>query len=350
MSVSKSELLCSKTYPRKKSLVLSDEGFFLHKGRKSYMKPFKTIVEQIDQLKDRDLTIKDEEKAKKYLLDNNYYNVINLYSKILQSSNNQYIANATFDEIIALHILDSEIKATLLKYLLQAEKHFKSIFAYYFSESYRGEYDYLKTESYNSESTLEIHRILSSVSKIIMKMKNSRNNNSIKHHINQYGTVPFWVIINELDLGTVKHMYIHSDSKVRNKVAKRLYEYMCENTNNAAYTRLDPNTVDTVLHCINDLRNCCAHNNKLWDFKTRDSIPFITPIYETVSSSGNTRSDCFSIFLSLQLMLSCGDFKNLNNTIRKRMRTAKNKIHSININIVLKKYGFPDGWHDKAPL
>lgn len=314
------------------------------------MKPFKTIVEQIDQLKDRDLTIKDEEKAKKYLLDNNYYNVINLYSKILQSSNNQYIANATFDEIIALHILDSEIKATLLKYLLQAEKHFKSIFAYYFSESYRGEYDYLKTESYNSESTLEIHRILSSVSKIIMKMKNSRNNNSIKHHINQYGTVPFWVIINELDLGTVKHMYIHSDSKVRNKVAKRLYEYMCENTNNAAYTRLDPNTVDTVLHCINDLRNCCAHNNKLWDFKTRDSIPFITPIYETVSSSGNTRSDCFSIFLSLQLMLSCGDFKNLNNTIRKRMRTAKNKIHSININIVLKKYGFPDDWHDKAPL
>ena len=314
------------------------------------MKPFKTIVEQIDQLKDRDLTIKDEEKAKKYLLDNNYYNVINLYSKILQSSNNQYIANATFDEIIALHILDSEIKATLLKYLLQAEKHFKSIFAYYFSESYRGEYDYLKTESYNSESTLEIHRILSSVSKIIMKMKNSRNNNSIKHHINQYGTVPFWVIINELDLGTVKHMYIHSDSKVRNNVAKRLYEYMCENTNNAAYTRLDPNTVDTVLHCINDLRNCCAHNNKLWDFKTRDSIPFITPIYETVSSSGNTRSDCFSIFLSLQLMLSCGDFKNLNNTIRKRMRTAKNKIHSININIVLKKYGFPDDWHDKAPL
>lgn len=314
------------------------------------MKPFKTIVEQIDQLKDRDLTIKDEEKAKKYLLDNNYYNVINLYSKILQSSNNQYITNATFDEIIALHILDSEIKATLLKYLLQAEKHFKSIFAYYFSESYRGEYDYLKTESYNSESTLEIHRILSSVSKIIMKMKNSRNNNSIKHHINQYGTVPFWVIINELDLGTVKHMYIHSDSKVRNKVAKRLYEYMCENTNNAAYTRLDPNTVDTVLHCINDLRNCCAHNNKLWDFKTRDSIPFITPIYETVSSSGNTRSDCFSIFLSLQLMLSCGDFKNLNNTIRKRMRTAKNKIHSININIVLKKYGFPDDWHDKAPL
>ena len=350
MSVSKSELLCSKTYPRKKSLVLSDEGFFLHRGRKSYMKPFKKIVEQIDQLKNRDLTIKDEEKAKKYLLDNNYYNVINLYSKILQSSNNQYIANATFDEIIALHILDSEIKATLLKYLLQAEKHFKSIFAYYFSESYRGEYDYLKTESYNSESTLEIHRILSSVSKIIMKMKNSRNNNSIKHHINQYGTVPFWVIINELDLGTVKHMYIHSDSKVRNKVAKRLYEYMCENTNNAAYTRLDPNTVDTVLHCINDLRNCCAHNNKLWDFKTRDSIPFITPIYETVSSSGNTRSDCFSIFLSLQLMLSCGDFKNLNNTIRKRMRTAKNKIHSININIVLKKYGFPDDWHDKAPL
>ena len=49
------------------------------------MKPFKTIVEQIHQLNDRNLTIKDKEKAKKYLLDNNYYNVINLYSKILQA-------------------------------------------------------------------------------------------------------------------------------------------------------------------------------------------------------------------------------------------------------------------------
>lgn len=183
-----------------------------------------------------------------------------------------------------------------------------------------------------------------------MKMKNSRNNNSIKHHINQYDTVPFWVIINELDLGTVKHMYIHSDNKVRNKVAKRLYEYMYENTNDSTYTRLNPNIVDTVLHCINDLRNCCAHNNKLWDFKTRDSIPFIPPIYKNVSSSGNTRSDCFSIFLSLQLMLSSEEFKELNNSIRNQMIIAKNKINSININIVLKKYGFPNDWHDKAPL
>ena len=55
------------------------------------MKPFKNIKEQIKQLTDRNLTIKDEKAAENYLLDNNYYNVINLYSKILQSSNNKYI-------------------------------------------------------------------------------------------------------------------------------------------------------------------------------------------------------------------------------------------------------------------
>ncbi|UEA30646.1 Abi family protein [Granulicatella elegans] len=129
-------------------------------------------------------------------------------------------------------------------------------------ERYPNKYDYLKTESYNSESTLEIHRTLSSISQIIMKMKNSKNDNSIKHHINQYKTVPLWVIINELDLGTVKYMYIHSDAKVRNDVAKRLYEYMYNNTKDSTYTKLDANTVDIVLHCINDLRNCCAHNHK----------------------------------------------------------------------------------------
>ena len=49
-------------------------------------------------------------------------------------------------------------------------------------------------------------------------------------------------------------------------------------------------------------------------------------------------------------MLSSEEFKELNNSIRNQMIIAKNKINSININIVLKKYGFPNDWHDKAPL
>ena len=45
-------------------------------------KPFKTLDEQISILKSRGLIIPDEEAAKLSLLCNNYYNVINYYSKL----------------------------------------------------------------------------------------------------------------------------------------------------------------------------------------------------------------------------------------------------------------------------
>ena len=137
------------------------------------MKPFSSLEAQIEILIRRRLQIDDIEDAKNYLLNNNYYNVVNLYSKILLENNNSnnYIDGSTFAEIKALHILDTEIKSTILKYLIQAEKHFKSIFSYCFCYNHRGEYDYLKTESYAPNSALDIHKTLSIISNKINNLK-----------------------------------------------------------------------------------------------------------------------------------------------------------------------------------
>ena len=50
------------------------------------MKTFKTLDEQIQLLHNRNLIINDEDYAKKYLLSNNYYNIINGYSKMEYSA------------------------------------------------------------------------------------------------------------------------------------------------------------------------------------------------------------------------------------------------------------------------
>ena len=73
------------------------------------MKPFSSLEEQIDILTNRKLKIDDSQDAKNYLLNNNYYNVVNLYSKILleNSNSNSYIDGSTFAEIKYLHILDN---------------------------------------------------------------------------------------------------------------------------------------------------------------------------------------------------------------------------------------------------
>ncbi|WP_306293942.1 Abi family protein [Lactobacillus delbrueckii] len=92
-----------------------------------HKKEFKSIDQQIDLLQERGLTINDVERAKKYLLSNNYYNIINGYSKPFLESENLYIKNASFDEVSRLYFFDKELKQVLFNSILDAEHHLKSI-------------------------------------------------------------------------------------------------------------------------------------------------------------------------------------------------------------------------------
>lgn len=82
------------------------------------MKEFKTIDEQIMLLKARGLTFNNIDHAKKYLKSNNYYNIINGYSKYFQESQDQFISGTTFDEVSQLYFCDKQLKEAFLMRLL----------------------------------------------------------------------------------------------------------------------------------------------------------------------------------------------------------------------------------------
>lgn len=67
------------------------------------MKPFQTLDEQIKLLQSRGLEIDNIVECKRYLLTNNYYNVVNGYSKFFQTSKDKFITGADFREIAATH-------------------------------------------------------------------------------------------------------------------------------------------------------------------------------------------------------------------------------------------------------
>lgn len=79
------------------------------------MKPFKTIDEQYDLLVTRGLNFTNKAEAKHFLLNNNYYNVINCYAKFFMNSHDKFIEGTTFDEIAYLQHYDKEIKAIFLR-------------------------------------------------------------------------------------------------------------------------------------------------------------------------------------------------------------------------------------------
>ena len=52
------------------------------------------------------MTIKDEDKTKKYLLSNNYYNIINGYSKPFLKEKSEYLSGTSFNEVSKLYFFD----------------------------------------------------------------------------------------------------------------------------------------------------------------------------------------------------------------------------------------------------
>lgn len=116
------------------------------------LKKFQTLEQQITLLQSRGLIIDDIDKAKKYLLSNNYYNLINGYGKFFQDKENHFKLNTNFDEIYELYFIDKEIKQTIFDSILNVEHHLKSILAYRFAEKYSDKrYAYLDINSYSSE-------------------------------------------------------------------------------------------------------------------------------------------------------------------------------------------------------
>ncbi|EJP30331.1 Abi-like domain protein [Selenomonas sp. FOBRC9] len=73
--------------------------------------------------------IDDEDKAKLYLLTNNYYNIINGYGKYFPRNGDTYINGTNFNEISHLYFFDKEMKQALFQAIINAEVHLKSSFA-----------------------------------------------------------------------------------------------------------------------------------------------------------------------------------------------------------------------------
>ncbi len=80
------------------------------------MKKFTTYEEQVQILKDRNLIINDEREIEELLHDCGYYNLINGYSFIFQNeSTNQYLNNASVEDIKALYNFDKNLRNIVYK-------------------------------------------------------------------------------------------------------------------------------------------------------------------------------------------------------------------------------------------
>lgn len=307
-------------------------------------KPFKSTAEQIEILKSRGLLFSDITNAELYLFKNNYYNVINCYSRFLEESTNHFIKNANFDEIIAIHTFDSEIKSILLKYTIKIEHYFKSILAYAYSkETNNQSFPYLNQNNYDSSHFKESSSLITDLNKLI-QIENNKKNTAINHYLHIHKNIPLWVLIYFMTFGQAIKLFNYSKKSINHAITRSLNTLINYENNNSI--RLSQKDFSIILDSIKNLRNVLAHDNKLFHFKSRFSLPYINEIhYKYNINKNHHRNDVYNIFIIMQLFLNESEFIEMTNSIETSVIKLQQHLNSISMNTIFASLGFPKDWN-----
>lgn len=113
--------------------------FIIHFQEETTMaQKFLTYDQQLHKLQnEKGLTISDRNYAQKMLEEISYYSLIGGYKDLfLHPASKKYKYGVTFDEIVAFYHFDEQLRSLFLKYILQVERHLKSMISYFFCEKY----------------------------------------------------------------------------------------------------------------------------------------------------------------------------------------------------------------------
>lgn len=304
------------------------------------MKEFKTLDDQIALLRSRGLVIRDEKKVRLWLLTNNYYNIINGYSKYFPRNGENYTAGTTFDEVWHLYIFDKEIKKAFLEAILNAEAHLKAVVAYRFAEKFQSPYAYLNPQCYDQTKIASALSVIATLSQSIRKYSQEKDT-SIFHYAHIHHDVPIWVLVNYMDFGSLRYMISDIQPDLQNAVAKDMMDFV--KLWIPSVDKFPPEIMISFLGNINAVRNICAHNNRLLGFSCYQNCRRWAPLHDSYHID-NMRS-VYSVFITLRCFLTQTEYGTLHDTIRKRINRLSNCLQSINVNEILHTLGFPDDWH-----
>lgn len=299
---------------------------------------FLTYEQQINKLvNDKNLVIADEEYATDTLKQIGYFALIGGYKELFKNPTTQKYKDGTnFEDIVALYKFDENLRELFLKYILKIERHLRSVISYYFCEKY-GEHQsfYLDENNFSiyPKYSIEVKRLVGELDKLA-------NQNSdyayINHHRNTYNNVPLWVVFNGITFGTLSKFYALMTQDLQFKVSRE-------------FNSLSEKQIGQILSVVTKFRNVCAHNERLFSYKTKNIIPNL-PAHQTlkIKRKGSTYDkgirDLFSIVIAFKYFLGTDDFNkfktNLINTIDHYVQntTALSKTD------ILSAMGFPINW------
>ena len=306
-------------------------------------KVFKTIEEQLDILKSKNLTIEDYDKAKTILLRENYFFLNGYRSPFLVTGSKRFIDGATFEELHALFTFDRYFRNIIFKNILIVENNYKSIFSYVLSRKYGyKEKDYLNPDNFdrNREKARQINDLIRKVKRQIRI--NGYQHSATSHYINNYGYIPLWVGVKVLSFGLMGELFSILKQEDKDEIA-------------SYYKNVNADDLESNLSILSNYRNLCAHEDILYENRTQKCIDDtvyhqLLKITKEDDEYTQGKNDLFSLIIIMKQLLQYEEFKNMTIELDNIVGTLNYNIHTIKIEEVLNKMGFPANWKDLANI
>lgn len=141
------------------------------------------------------------------------------------------------------------------------ENEIKSQVSYYFTErNGENQKEYLDRPNYNytrKKNQRDIDRLIKILEGYVVK---PTDYHYINHAQRKYGNVPLWVLTNALTFGNISKMYMLLPQDIQIKVSRN---YQC----------INESQMISILTVLVKFRNVCAHGERLFTYRTADSIP-----------------------------------------------------------------------------
>lgn len=273
-----------------------------------------TVDEQIKILRQRGCVINDEEYARNTLRYINYFRLSN-YFEPFSVSKHQYEDGTTFEKIMRIYEMDRKLRSVLIAALEEIEIALRAAISNYHALKY-GALGYLNPNSFDRS-----HNHTSFLSRVNHLIDAGEERAFVKHYNTKYaGKFPLWVVMELFSFGTLAFFFKDMHASDKKTLANDYYG-------------CSPTEMDNWIFCMNELRNYCAHYNRLYG-NTFPILPKTPKDFEP-----ELKDDVFGYLIVMKQLYH--DHANWNERIVKPVsRMLKKNAGEVR----LYDLGFPEGW------
>ena len=307
------------------------------------MKEFKTFNQQLTILRNRGMIVPTDGRPKRFLEQENYYNVINGYKDLFLCKDTHgnaitpetYLPNTHFNELKALFLFDRELRFLFFFYLLIFENSFKTVISYEFSLKYPKANSYLEIANYRNDDPKDVLKQISILTKTIHDNVGAQG--AIKHYIEEHGSVPLWVLVNYLTIGNLSFLYAALKDSEKNTIAKYYSDKYAKQYKPASTLRISSKDMESALKIFNLVRNQCAHDERLFNSDYKNIRVSNIANYYGIENYNNRR--IFVAILYFKVLFNKSYYKKFYSELSEIFAKYKNEFQTVSFNDILNSTG-----------